>query len=67
MQTTWDPLWQLRKAILTLEARSNAESQINAGHFSFGRQNLSIYETTVSLSTFKFFSSLSIKSFHQKP
>lgn len=67
MQTIWDPLWQLRKAVLTLEDPSNAESQISTGHFTFGRQNLSIHETTVSLLTLKFFNSLPIKSFHQKP
>lgn len=58
MQTTWDPFWRLRKAILTSEARFNADSQINTGHFSFGRQNFSLYETTLRLSTFKFFNSI---------
>jgi len=55
MKTTWDPLQQLREAILTLEAYINADSQINTWHFSFGRQNFSIYETILILLTFKFF------------
>lgn len=58
MQTTWDLLWQLREAIPTLETHFNADSQINAGHIFFGKQNFSIYETTLSLSTFKFFNSV---------
>lgn len=58
MQTTWGVLQQLRKAILTLEAHFNADSQINTGHFSFGRQNFSTYATTLSLLTFKFFNSV---------